>query len=124
MPNLDKGTVVAVIACPDCGSRIAATVNKNGVVYGYCKGDFGEPACHYHFRHGRAVSQDLQRAYIEARRQGEKANEVSEENVGRSAGVHAGPEGGGEDAVPEEGEPENGVDAGRDRANPLFPDVE
>lgn len=72
MPNLPKGTEVAEGKCAECGKPVVVTLNKNGNAYYYCRNvdERGQP-CSHHERWGKAASQRMQRAYLDARGQGE-----------------------------------------------------
>lgn len=74
MPNLEAGTVVATVACPECGGKNRVKLNKNGIAYFYCvhADDYGE-RCNHQVRYSRKKSQALQREYLDDRKAKKKA---------------------------------------------------
>jgi hypothetical protein len=65
MPNLEAGTIVAALACPNCKNDVELKLNKNGNAYYFCNHSEGAGIpCSQHGRYGRAASQRFQRDYI------------------------------------------------------------
>ena len=69
MANLPQGTIVAKKTCPSCGTPVQVKLNKNGIAYYYCSGQTADfEQCSHHEKWGRADSQKMQRAFLEARK--------------------------------------------------------